>query len=465
MEPVITHEDFIRSIRDLAVARLNDEEARAQLLKAKLVYGSGEPGIRGRCHYDAWKGDEHRELLEVCAMGEESLVQIAGTTLHELAHALAGWTAGHGPLWKRAARSLGLRHAEAAGGSDSPEDFEPDLLEQICAIPQPSDGVPSFAGRAAVLGPPPGIPVVKVRPCPLGRGTHGGLVGGPGSGSRLRLWVCDCNPTIKVRVASDDFRATCQLCSAAFKRFPPPADAPPAVSTSGGEPAATPVVSTTPPETPLQPDKEDTMDANTHVLEDLGFRCHELSDGCTFWTGELPQTLRLPPDAFDALWQTHPDEYADIRVPTGKWVKTPRWQQAYGRDYYFSGQVSSALPMTPMLAPFLEWAQTALDPRINGFLLNWYNAALGHYIGHHRDSRKGLVPGCPIITMSLGQSRVFRLRPWKGDGRDGHVDFDAHAGAVFSTPYDTNLRWTHEIVKTRQPGRRISITARAFEDN
>jgi len=39
-----------------------------------------------------------------------------------------------------------------------------------------------------------------------------------GSGSRLRLWVCDCAKPVKVRVSSDDFRAHCDLCNAAFKR-------------------------------------------------------------------------------------------------------------------------------------------------------------------------------------------------------------------------------------------------------
>jgi len=39
---------------------------------------------------------------------------------------------------------------------------------------------------------------------------------GAGSGSRLRLWICDCQKPVKVRVASDDFRATCGLCAQPF---------------------------------------------------------------------------------------------------------------------------------------------------------------------------------------------------------------------------------------------------------
>lgn len=459
MERVMTHEDYIRSIRDLAVQRLNDVNARGRLLNAKLVYGSGEPGTRGRCHFDAWKGDEHRDLLEVCAMGEESIVQIAGTTLHELAHALAGWPAGHGPLWKRAARSLGLRHAEAAGSSDSPEDFEPDLWEQICAMPHPSDGVPSFGIGTGLVG----MPRFKARPCPLGRGTRRGRSRGKGSGSRLRLWICACKRAVRVRVASDDFRATCQVCGTAFKRVlssPPTSQAPLPGTDVVPAGAAAPVMPTAAhPHPAPHPVKEKPMSTN-ETLESLGFRRHELPDGCTFWTGELPQAMRLPPDAFDALWQTHPHGYHEIRMRCGL-VETPRWQQAYGHDYHYTGRVNQALAMTPQLEPFLEYPRQ-IDPGFNGLLINWYDAGLGHYIGRHRDSRKGLVAGSRIVTMSLGQSRIFRLRPWKGDGR---VDFQAFHGWVGVMPFDTNLKWTHEVLKTRTPGQRISITARAFEGN
>ena len=35
-------------------------------------------------------------------------------------------------------------------------------------------------------------------------------------GSRLRLWQCEC--PVKVRVASDDFEATCDVCGESFKQ-------------------------------------------------------------------------------------------------------------------------------------------------------------------------------------------------------------------------------------------------------
>ena len=84
----------------------------------------------------------------------------------------------------------------------------------------------------------------------------------------------------------------------------------------------------------------------------------------------------------------------------------------------------------------------------------------GHYIGAHRDSRQGLVVGTPIVTISLGDTRIFRLRLPK---EKGFVDFDAKHGSVFVMPWETNLNVKHEVPRTtRATGRRISITARAF---
>lgn len=100
----------------------------------------------------------------------------------------------------------------------------------------------------------------------------------------------------------------------------------------------------------------------------------------------------------------------------------------------------------------------------NGILLNWYDGALGHYSGKHRDSWANMIDGAPIVTISLGDERVFRLRPWRSAGTP--IDFAAVSGAVFIMPYETNLAWTHEVPKSaRHTGRRISVTLRAFKND
>lgn len=79
----------------------------------------------------------------------------------------------------------------------------------------------------------------------------------------------------------------------------------------------------------------------------------------------------------------------------------------------------------------------------------------------HRDSTAGMIEGAPIVTISLGATRTFRLRRWKGEDK---FDLVASSGSVIVIPYATNLAWTHEVPHfTRDRGRRISITIRAFD--
>lgn len=178
-----------------------------------------------------------------------------------------------------------------------------------------------------------------------------------------------------------------------------------------------------------------------------GFECHALDERHCFSTGRVPEDLVLTPEHLEILWSLHPPQYHRIKIH-GRVVATPRWQQAYGADSHYTGRVNEALPTPPLLAPLLEWAQAAIDGR------------LGHSIGAHRDSTKHMVAGTPIVTVSLGEERAFRLRPWKGSG---YRDFRATHGSVFIMPYDTNQAWMHEVPHAANyRGHRISITLGAF---
>ncbi len=191
------------------------------------------------------------------------------------------------------------------------------------------------------------------------------------------------------------------------------------------------------------------------------FREHVLGDECRLYAGRLPGPLVPTGAEFESLWAMHPEGYSTIQMPGGP-VQLPRYEQAYERAYRFSGLVHRPLPAPPALRAILEWAQGEIDGRLNGILVNWYDGRLGHYIGPHRDSKVGLVPGVPIVTASFGETRSLRLRPWKGKG---FKDFPADNGSVYVLPYRTNESWTHEIPKSAaKTGRRVSVTLRAFEE-
>jgi alkylated DNA repair dioxygenase AlkB len=192
-----------------------------------------------------------------------------------------------------------------------------------------------------------------------------------------------------------------------------------------------------------------------------GFEGHDLGDGHTFWVGQLPDHFRSDSALFESFWRLHPPEYHEI-VMGGRKVMTPRWQQAFGADYRYSGSINRALPVPPPLLPLLTWARAEIDARLDAILVNWYDAALGHYMGRHRDSTGGMVRGAPITTISFGEERVFRLRPLRGQG---HTDFIARDRSVFVMSYETNQAWTHEVPRARKyTGRRISVTLRAFDE-
>lgn len=142
-------------------------------------------------------------------------MQLTGTTLHELAHVLAGPSAGHDTSWKMACVRLGFtKRPEAAGQTYHLALFQSRIRHRAYALARlMADGSPAFGASWLRLGG-----TFTIRPCSAGIGTRGGKSRGKGSGSRLRLYECGCERPIKVRVASDQFAAHCDLCGSAFIR-------------------------------------------------------------------------------------------------------------------------------------------------------------------------------------------------------------------------------------------------------
>jgi alkylated DNA repair dioxygenase AlkB len=192
----------------------------------------------------------------------------------------------------------------------------------------------------------------------------------------------------------------------------------------------------------------------------IDWTVHQLEGEYQIWLGKLPSDIAFDSSQFEQLWSLHPEEFPDIRIH-GRTVKTPRWQEIYGADYYYTGRKHAAAQLPPLLDPLVAWAQAAIDPRLNGIVVNWYDGSLGHYIGPHRDSRQNMIVGAPIVMISAGETRTLRMRPWKQSAP--RLDFPVANAAVALLPYATNLAWTHEIPRSACcQGRRVSITLRGF---
>jgi alkylated DNA repair dioxygenase AlkB len=180
--------------------------------------------------------------------------------------------------------------------------------------------------------------------------------------------------------------------------------------------------------------------------------------------GQLPNEL-VNTYTFNEIWRLHPEDYSELFI-MGKTVKTPRWVQNYLRSYQFSGTTQPALPLPKQFEPFLMWANT-LDTNVvyNQVLVNWY-ADGKHYIGPHSDSEKQLVKNSNVLSISLGQERMFRIKRKS----DHSVVLD------INMPHNTYLimcgkiqeRYLHEVPKVTgnkgdAMGKRINITFRVFK--
>ncbi len=167
---------------------------------------------------------------------------------------------------------------------------------------------------------------------------------------------------------------------------------------------------------------------------------------------------------FDDLWNLHPEEYGKIKF-MGETISTPRYQQQYGKSYWFSGMKHEALPVPEILKPFLEWVNTLNYGDFDGSLLNWYKNG-AHYIGKHSDDESNLVKGSAIIAISLGESRKFRIRCKKTDKIIQDINLFDRSYIVMGGQMQKN--YTHEIVKINgkkgeNTGKRISLTFRQFK--
>jgi alkylated DNA repair dioxygenase AlkB len=191
---------------------------------------------------------------------------------------------------------------------------------------------------------------------------------------------------------------------------------------------------------------------------------HQLDADCWIDQGRVPAALvPAPGEAFDALWRLHPDERGSVRM-FDRLIATPRWHQSYIRSYRFSGVDHVGLPLPPVLEPLLAWARDATGTAFNQVLVNWY-ADGAHYIGPHSDDERDIVRGSPIMSISFGQTRGFRVR--RKDDSSVALDLDMPDGSYLIMGGQAQRHFTHEVPKVSGErgaamGRRINVTMRSF---
>jgi alkylated DNA repair dioxygenase AlkB len=191
---------------------------------------------------------------------------------------------------------------------------------------------------------------------------------------------------------------------------------------------------------------------------------------------------RVTRATFRELWQLHPEKRALVFV-FGTMYETPRWQQAFGQAYTYSGVRHAAWPLDrhPYLIELIEWVRH--DSRryssdgeplaYNSALVNWYEDG-EHYIAAHSDDERQLVSSAPIYSFSFGCPRTFRVKLKRSrDGVDkgdlatvdlAKVDLRMLDNTLLVMGGTMQQHYTHEVPKEkRATSARINITFRVFK--
>lgn len=215
------------------------------------------------------------------------------------------------------------------------------------------------------------------------------------------------------------------------------------------------------------------MDACITSFQGYDVCGHELLEDGSSWVVVIREYHPADDDAFEEAWSVRPAERPQGSV-MGRAVAFPRRTRAYGKDYSFAGQTaaSSSLHTIPSLSrSYREKTRLVESAKLNGVLINWYDAKDGDYIGPHSDNEKDLAEEAPILSITWAKPdahfRRFRLTP-KRKSKGQTVVLSLYNGDLVVMGGKCQKTHKHEIMKarTRQEhectGRRINQTDRRF---
>lgn len=179
------------------------------------------------------------------------------------------------------------------------------------------------------------------------------------------------------------------------------------------------------------------------------------ADGCLVWTLRHPDLTRLADELLPLAlrWPT-------LKPDTALGIAARRHTCAFGRPgavYRYSQTTKVAAAWPAELHALHDEVVRRTGEDFNFALVNLYpdgNAALGW----HADDERDLAAGAPIVSVSLGATRVFALRNEStGEVRGAVLEH----GSMCVMTGETQRRWKHCITKdARVKTPRVSITFR-----
>ncbi|KAG9967367.1 hypothetical protein KCU61_g337, partial [Aureobasidium melanogenum] len=150
----------------------------------------------------------------------------------------------------------------------------------------------------------------------------------------------------------------------------------------------------------MDPDTAEALAANPITMAQ---RINLSDDGASFVVLDtLPDDLKKHgADAFDTLFNLHPEERGKVQMQNGE-VESPRWYKSYLN--------------TPTFNPSLHYSYMFSGQDDTGIrdplqvVINWYKDGQD-YTAQHSDCEEGMEEGADIVVISLGDERLFKIRP------------------------------------------------------
>lgn len=150
----------------------------------------------------------------------------------------------------------------------------------------------------------------------------------------------------------------------------------------------------------------------------------------------------------------------------GKEHLQPRLSAWYGDEgsrYAYSGVALNPYPWTETLLRMRQDVEEATGYRFNSVLLNLYRNGQDS-VGWHSDNEPELGSMPVIASLSLGETRAFRLRHRKRKDVK-QVSIDLTDGSLLLMEGATQAFWQHAIMKEKDaPQPRINLTFRTILD-
>jgi alkylated DNA repair dioxygenase AlkB len=178
----------------------------------------------------------------------------------------------------------------------------------------------------------------------------------------------------------------------------------------------------------------------------------------------LPDDLIMDEKTFNEIWNLHPKKRGQIKI-YGKVINVPRWQQSYGKNYYFSNMDHESKPIEhEFLKKILAYVKKHSKRKYNQLFINWYDGGYD-YIGAHSDDESQLVSGASIYSFSYGQTRRFIIKSKNKKSKE-KVEVALKGNTlVIMAGKDFQKNYTHQVPKELKiKGKRINITLRLFKE-